>query len=161
MLGDWFATALFWRPQVALLVNQKTFLPVFMPLAPATTLLQRAPEAIADVLRFHGVDEAFVASELAAMSDVRIAPTNDRSVVGVMNEYAFHGKLHWEIEGLDLAELSVGLARLPLGPLRTRAGAADRELAVVLGIDTGKVVRSRPAGLPVGPRSPTPRRCTN
>ncbi|MGH3850738.1 MAG: DUF6933 domain-containing protein, partial [Pseudonocardiaceae bacterium] len=25
-LGDWFATALFWRPRVALLVNQQTFL---------------------------------------------------------------------------------------------------------------------------------------
>ena len=35
VLGDWFATALFWKPQVALLVNQRTLLPVFMPLAPA------------------------------------------------------------------------------------------------------------------------------
>ncbi len=29
-LGDWFANALFWKPQVALLVNSKTLLPVFM-----------------------------------------------------------------------------------------------------------------------------------
>lgn len=40
VLGDWFATALFWRPQAALLVNQRTFVPVFMPLAPAATLLE-------------------------------------------------------------------------------------------------------------------------
>jgi hypothetical protein len=32
VLGDWFATALFWKPQVALLVNHRTLLPVFRPL---------------------------------------------------------------------------------------------------------------------------------
>ena len=34
-LGNWYATALFWKPQLALLVNQRTLLPVLMPLAPA------------------------------------------------------------------------------------------------------------------------------
>jgi hypothetical protein len=33
--GDWYATLLFWRPQVALFVNERTFLPVLMPFAPA------------------------------------------------------------------------------------------------------------------------------
>lgn len=64
VLGDWFATALFWKPQVALLVNQRTFVPVFMPLAPAATLLDRAPDAIAAVLRRHGADGAFIDAEL-------------------------------------------------------------------------------------------------
>ncbi|MCA1693536.1 MAG: hypothetical protein LC749_01725, partial [Actinobacteria bacterium] len=62
-LGDWFATALFWRPQVALLVNSRTLLPVFLELAPAATLLDRAPAAIEAVLRRHGVDDAFLAVE--------------------------------------------------------------------------------------------------
>lgn len=43
-LGNLYATALFWKPQVALLVNERTLLPVFMPLAPATTLAVRFPE---------------------------------------------------------------------------------------------------------------------
>lgn len=38
VLGDWFATALFWKPQAALLVNTKTMIPVFTPLAPAAKL---------------------------------------------------------------------------------------------------------------------------
>ena len=79
VLGDWFATALFWKPQVALLVNQRTLLPVFMPLAPAATLVGRVPEAIATALRNQGASEAFIAAELAAMGEVRIATTNDRS----------------------------------------------------------------------------------
>ncbi|MGE3619487.1 MAG: hypothetical protein AB7L84_03400 [Acidimicrobiia bacterium] len=86
-LGDWFANALFWRPQVALLVNSRTLLPVFMDLAPAVTMLERAPAAIEAVLRRHGVDETFLAAERKVMGDVRIAPTNDRRVVGVMNAF--------------------------------------------------------------------------
>ena len=50
-LGDWFANALFWQPQVALLVNRRTLLPVFTGLAPAAKLLDRAPAATEAVLR--------------------------------------------------------------------------------------------------------------
>ena len=38
LLGKWYATALPWRPQVVLLVNESTLLPVLMPLAPAARL---------------------------------------------------------------------------------------------------------------------------
>jgi hypothetical protein len=136
VLGDWFATALFWKPQVALLVNQRTFVPVFMPLAPAASLLDRAPTAIAGVLRRLGADELFIDAELAAMAEARIAPTNDRSVVGVMNELAFHGEIRWEEGGIrSLDDLAVDLAGMPIGPLRSRSGFPDRELAAVLGIE--------------------------
>jgi hypothetical protein len=43
LLGEWYATALFWRPQVALLVNEPTLLPVLIPLAPGTTVPARSP----------------------------------------------------------------------------------------------------------------------
>jgi hypothetical protein len=33
LLGDWYGTAWFWRPQVVLLVSEVTLLPVLMPLA--------------------------------------------------------------------------------------------------------------------------------
>ena len=38
-LGSWYATALFWKPQVALLVSERTLLPVLMPLAQRRRLL--------------------------------------------------------------------------------------------------------------------------
>lgn len=133
-LGDWFATALFWRPQVALLVNGRTLLPVFMELAPAATLLGRAPAAIEAVLRRHGVGDAFLTAECDAMREVRIGPTNDRSVVGVMNEFASHGEYLWKEGGLqDLGALSIRMASLILGPLHHRSGSPDRELAAVVG----------------------------
>lgn len=132
-LGDWFATALFWRPQVALLVNSRTLLPVFMELAPAATLLDRTPAAVEAVLRRHGISDHFLTTERDAMREVRIAPTNDRSVVGVMNEFAFQGEYPWK-EGLqDLEALSLRMASLILGPLHHRSGSPDRELAAVVG----------------------------
>lgn len=132
-LGDWFANVLFWRPQVALLVNSRTLLPVFMDLAPAATLLDRAPVAIEAVLRHHGADDAFLAAEREGTREVRIAPTNDRRVVGVMTEFAFHGEYLWKEGGLhDLEALSVRMSRLILGPLDHRAGSPDRELAAIV-----------------------------
>ncbi len=133
-LGDWLATALFWRPQVAMLVNRRTMIPVFMPLAPTATLLNRVPAAIAAVLRQHGADEAFVNAELEAMREVRIAPTNDRSLLGVMNEFALFGRLQmYRVNGYEALSLSV--AQTPVGPLLKRTVAPDRELALVLGLD--------------------------
>lgn len=157
-LGDWFATALFWRPQVALLVNTRTFLPVFMELAPAAALLDRAPTAIEEVLRRHGVNDSFLTAEREAMSEVRIAPTNDRSVLGVMNEFAIHGEQHQWMEPVDLVQLSVNLASTLLGPLDKRGGSPDRELSAVVGgtdglaevipLRPGQATEVRPAGTP-------------
>ena len=76
VLGDWFVSALFWKPQVALLVNSRTFLPVYVPLVPAKTLLDRIPDAIESALRAQGVPEEIIAAERAAMSEVRLAPTS-------------------------------------------------------------------------------------
>jgi len=41
VLGNWYATALLWKPQVALIVNERTLLPLLMPLASASSLVKR------------------------------------------------------------------------------------------------------------------------
>ena len=129
VMGDWFATALFWKPQVALLVNARTFLPVFVPLAPAGKLLDRVPDEVARVLLLHGIASATVAAERDAMAEVRISSTNDRSVVGVMNEFAFLGQ-HF-FEG-DLDALSLRMAGSPVGPLRGTHCFPDEALSALL-----------------------------
>ncbi len=53
-LGNWYATVLFCKPQVALLVSDQTLLPVLMPLAPAATLARRFPAQLALVLKVRG-----------------------------------------------------------------------------------------------------------
>jgi hypothetical protein len=63
LLGNWYATALFWKPQVALLVSERTLLPVLMPLAPAATLAPRFPTQLALVLKAHGIGADAIAQE--------------------------------------------------------------------------------------------------
>ena len=66
-LCNWYATAIFWKPQVALFVNEITFLPVFMPLAPSSTLAQRFPEVLREVLMGIEIDFEFIDHEILSM----------------------------------------------------------------------------------------------
>lgn len=152
-LGEWFATALFWRPHAALLVNERTLVPVVMPLAPAASALDRIPAAIEAVLRAHGVRDEFVAAEVAAMAEVRLGPTNNRSVLGVMNEFTELGTAYWQRGLRDYVELSLELSRVPLGPLRAREGAPDLELAAHAGSSTPRATRRHLRVVP--PPAPT------
>ena len=71
----------------------------------------------------------FLAAEREAMRDVRIAPTNDRSVVGVMNEFAFHGEHRWKdgTAGSRGAFAANGEPR-PRPACSHRSGSPGREL---------------------------------
>lgn len=117
-LGNWYATALFWKPQVALLVNEKTLLPVLMPLAPATDLAARFPECLASVLAAHDIPRQFIDHELAQMNDVQYAKTSNRSVVGIMNQFSYLAEGYREyLETNDLLALSIRLSETPCSPL--------------------------------------------
>ncbi len=95
LMGDWYATVLTWRPgQVALLVSEPTLLPVLMPLAPATTLLDRLAEHLAAVLRAHHVPETMVTQESAGTADYRVTTTANRSITGSMTEFAYLAEAH-------------------------------------------------------------------
>lgn len=132
-LGNWYATALFWKPQVALFVNEVTLVPVLMPLAPAKSLADRFPGHLEAVLNALGTDPRFVAAEIAATTDARWAKTANRSVVGVMNEFGFLAeadRAHERSE--DLVSMSVRLAGTPCSPLYKQHSFPDRELAALV-----------------------------
>jgi hypothetical protein len=129
-LGPWYATLLRRRPPLALLVNQ-TLLPLLMPLAPAATLLTRIPAAVTDLLLAHHLPAQLVVAEHAAMAEVHLAPTANRSVVGVLNEFAYLTDAH-QPDPNCLLDLSVRLATTPLGPLYQRHITPDRELAALI-----------------------------
>ena len=132
-LGDWYATAMFWRPQVALFVNEATLLPVLVPLAPPADLVKRLAGPLAGILAAHGATTEFVETEMIEMSEVRLAQTANRSVVGVMNEFTYLANVYSESGSHpDLFDLSLSLAKTPCGPLRHRHVSPDRELAALL-----------------------------
>lgn len=100
VLGNWYGTVLFWRPQVALLVNERTLFPVLMPLAPAATLIARFPDALRQTLEARGVPFDFVESESPAMFDGRYAKTASRSVIGIMDEFTRLAEIYRDHRGL-------------------------------------------------------------
>lgn len=134
LLGDWYATALPWRPrQVALLVSETTLLPVLVPLAPSATLLDRFPDQLAEVLRRLDVNEAVIALECSGTVEHRLAATKSRSVVASMNEFSYLAEAY-PTGGLeqDLAERSVELSATPCGPLYQRRISPDREALALM-----------------------------
>lgn len=128
-LGSWYATALFWKPQVALVVNERTLFPVLLPLAPASTLAQRFPSALRDVLRALDMPAEFIDSEISGMNEVAYAKTANRSVLGVMNEFVYLAEGFRDQGGaIDLVALSLHLAGAPCGPLYKGAVFPDKAL---------------------------------
>jgi hypothetical protein len=117
-LGNWYATAIFWRPQVAFLVNEVTLLPVLLPLAPATSIAARFPDALESILKLLGVSAGFIASEHWAMSDASFSKTANRSVLGVMNRLELEMNYVRDRVGEDLLELSLCMSDHLVGPLR-------------------------------------------
>ena len=129
ILGNWYATALFWKPQVALLVNERTLLPVLMPLAPATDLATRFPNYLDSVLAAHGMQQQFIEQELAQMTAVQYAKTSNRSVVGTMNQFSYLAEGYRDyLETNELLALSIKLSETPCSPLYKGAVSPDREL---------------------------------
>jgi hypothetical protein len=125
-MGAWYATALFWKPQLALLVNERTLLPVVMPLAPAATLAQRFPEALSKVLLSLVIDESKIQAELLEMTELVYAKTVNRSVLGVMNQFTHHAEGYRDHFGLvDPLDLSLELAGTPCSPLYKTATCPD------------------------------------
>lgn len=134
-LGNWYANTVPWRPQTAIFVAEATLLPVFMPLAPAATLLVRFPAHLAAVLHELGCPAEFVDAELAAMDEHRWAKTANRSVLGVLNEFVFladHYRWYHGDPRPDLLKLSVQLSRTPCSPLYKTHTSPDRAVHAVV-----------------------------
>lgn len=133
-LGAWYATALFWRPQVALFVNETTLLPAFVRLAPAAGVVARFGAVLGDLLAEQGCNRSFVEQELKEMEHYVLDKTRSRSVLGVMNEFASLAHYHLESQGgVDLLELSLSLAETPCSPLYKTHISPDRAVAAVAG----------------------------
>jgi hypothetical protein len=106
-----------WKPQDVLFVNERTLLPVFVPLAPAATLMSRFPDVLGVVLDAHGVDPEFVSSERAAMTVARYAKTSNRGVLGMMNELASLADPHRTVGNAGVYNMGAGvISRGPRGP---------------------------------------------
>jgi hypothetical protein len=107
---------MFWKPQLALFVNERTLLPVLMPLAPAAGMAERFPAQLALVLAAHGIDPAFIEREIGAMREPQVAKTASRSILGTMNDFVY--MLGGISPDADLIGEAVRLAGTPCGAIK-------------------------------------------
>ena len=134
ILGNWYAKAIFSKPQVALFVNERTLLPVLMPLAPASSLVERFPQYLFKVLLSQGVSESFMQQELNSLDEVVYCKSTNRSIIGILNMFTYHLESYQSIHyANDWYVLSMMMADTPCGPLYKSTitpGNALREFAL-------------------------------
>ena len=127
-MGDWSANLLvIRRQQLVLAVNNRTLLPVLLPISPSKTFLPRFSEAVGEMLMALGIDRPKALEEMAAMNECIVAGTNDRRVLGTLTEF---GKmLDFYLDGRPVVEVALHLAESPCSPLGMgRPRDAAREL---------------------------------
>lgn len=119
---------------MALFVNERTLLPVLVPLAPALNLAERFPQYLFKILLSQGVSESFMQQELDHLDKVVYCKSTNRSIIGILNMFTSH------LEGYqymhyadDCYSLSMMMADTPCGPLYKSTitpGNALREFAL-------------------------------
>jgi hypothetical protein len=115
VLGDWYANILFARPeQLVVCVSERSLLPVVVTAAPAITLPLRLVQSLSEVLTYLHVDPIRITSEKREMEAFAFGRTNNRHVLGTLNEFLFQLSCHLgDNRTMSLLEASLKLARTP------------------------------------------------
>ena len=104
------------RRPLLLLVSSRSLLSIVVPARQVRALPDQLPLLVGTRLRRLGIRERLVSAEIAAMQPVRIAPTNDRSVMGTVVDFAKDIPYCLEIGGWDETTLPFVEARLAETP---------------------------------------------
>jgi hypothetical protein len=88
---------------------------VLLPSAPHKTLVPRFVGAAGEILMAIDIDRQAVLTELAAMGECIVAPTNDRRVLGTIND--FGRALDVVVDRHPLPEAAHLLAEMPCSPI--------------------------------------------
>jgi len=88
-LGDWYVNRIVvHRQPLLLLVSSCSLLPIVVPAREVRSLPRRLPALVASRLRRLGIGSSLIDAEVAAMHPVVVAPTVDRSVLGIVVDFA-------------------------------------------------------------------------
>src|SRR5262245_57187017 len=88
-LGDWYVNRIVVaRLPLLLLVSSTSLLPIVVPARDVRSLPDRLGTLVVARLRRLGTEPETIEAELQAMHPVKVAPTVDRSVLGIMVDFA-------------------------------------------------------------------------
>jgi hypothetical protein len=109
-LGDWYVNRIVVdRRPLLLLVSSRSLLPLLLPARDVRTLPDRLGQVVTARLRRLGITTPVIEAEQEAMEPVVIGPTCDRSVMGILVDFAksvpYHLEPgHWDDETLTGVE---------------------------------------------------------
>ena len=130
-LGDWYANLLHvGRLQLVLAISERTFLPVVLPAAPASSVVERLHSGVGDVLRALKLDTASIDRELAEMGTAVLGRTASRQATGILVDFAKGLDLYLEREP-SLLMCSLKLAKTPCSPLYKTTVTPERATAAL------------------------------
>lgn len=116
-LGVWYVNRLVVdRRPLLLLASSRSLLAILAPARDVRSLPSRLPGFVAQRLRRLGIPDKLIAAEVAAMSPVDVAKTADRSVVGILVDFAFMIPYHLERGAWDETTLPFIEATLAKNP---------------------------------------------
>jgi hypothetical protein len=88
-LGDWYVNRLSVdRQPLLILVSSQSLLPILIPARDVRALPARLPEVVTARLKRLRIAEPLIQAEARAMLPVVVEPTVDRSVIGIMVDFA-------------------------------------------------------------------------
>lgn len=114
-LGDWYVDYIYRKPfHLALFTSEMSLLPVIVPAAPITTLFPRFEEALVKLLRTINIEEKIIHQELSLMKEYQITKTNNRRVLGTMNDFKYHISIYdYDDNPQTLLWLTMRIAEMP------------------------------------------------
>jgi hypothetical protein len=125
---DWYGNILqIGHRQHLLFISERSRLPIVIPIRDARRLETIFANAVCNVLAAVGVGAKDIADERSRMSEISFGRTNNRSLLGTLNDFAFmaqHVNANRD-EPESPEELMVFLAQTPILPLK---GASPIEL---------------------------------
>jgi len=125
-LGDWYVNRLSVdRRPLLLLVSSQGLLPILLPARDVSLLPTRLPDIVGTRLRRFGISPVVIEAEVRGMSPVIVADTADRSVVGIMVDFAKGVPFHLEPGAWDDSTLPFVEARLAETPCHSGRGFED------------------------------------
>ena len=122
ILGNWYANLV---PTVAgdliIFVNERTLLTVAVPVWESDRLLELFRLRVANLLGMIGLPQHIIDRETGHFDQIQFGKTASRSVLGSMNDFAWHYQsLAEEAEGkadLSLSNAELNLSQMPCGAL--------------------------------------------
>jgi hypothetical protein len=130
LLGDWYANVLFLRPhQIVLCISERTLLPLIVPANDAVHLVDRLVKELPEILTALKIQPSAIVQEIGAMQVRCIGSTNDRRVVGSLNELVFQLQHQLRFRpGLALVEHALRLAETPMSLINSSPDRATQSL---------------------------------